>query len=132
MRNFQVCAAGAAEKIEAFYLTVKKENEMPKVFSKQTTAVQKSMLIFQRIADADRTAVSECLDAYGNMVWALAKKFTGSIEEAETATQEIFLDIWKYADRFDGTETSEEKFIFFVACRCLLKRKPKSLSASAI
>ena len=89
----------------------------------QTKHTARSLTVLQRIAEADKTAVKECLDEHGNLVWALAKKFTDSIEDAETATQEIFLDIWKYADRFDRAGLSEENFIFLIAYQRLTKKR---------
>lgn len=78
-----------------------------------------SLTILQRIGRRDKTAVKECIDIYGNLVWALARKYTDSLEEAETATQEIFLDIWRYVGRCDPTESSEVVFIFLIARRRL-------------
>lgn len=81
-----------------------------------------SLPILKRVANADKTAVKNCIDAYGNLVWALAKKYTDSPEEAETAAQEIFLDIWKYAGRCDSTRFDEAAFVFLIAKRRLIKR----------
>ncbi len=49
--------------------------------------------ILQRIAERDKTAVKDCIDTYGNFIWALARKLTRSREEAARATEEIFTDI---------------------------------------
>jgi len=51
----------------------------------QTNQKTKSSNIFQRITNKDRTAVKDCVDADGNFIWALARKFTASCEEAEAA-----------------------------------------------
>jgi len=93
------------------------------VLFNQTTAGQKSPAVFQRNAAADMTAVRECLNSHGNLVWALARKYTDSLEEAEIATQEIFLDIWRYAGRCDSTNFDETVFIFLIARRRLIKRR---------
>ncbi len=60
--------------------------------SSATRTIQKtkSLTILQRIKNKDRTAVQDCIDAYGNLVWAMARKYTASTDEAEAATQEIF------------------------------------------
>ena len=47
--------------------------------------------ILRRIAEKDKTAVKDCIDTYGNFIWALAIKLTASREEAEAATEEILL-----------------------------------------
>jgi DNA-directed RNA polymerase specialized sigma24 family protein len=80
------------------------------------------LTILQRITDQERTAVKDCIDTYGNFIWALAKKFTRSREEAEAATREIFLDIWRHTESADKTQSDEEKLIAMIALRRLIKQ----------
>lgn len=81
----------------------------------------KPLTIIQRIAEKDRTAVADCVDTYGNFIWALARKFTNSAEEAEAAAQEIFIDIWRYAERADHAQSPENMLIALIARRRLIK-----------
>ncbi len=60
--------------------------------------------VLQRIAERDKAAVEDCVDTYGNFIWALARKLTRSREEAEAATEEIFIDIWRYCERARDTQ----------------------------
>lgn len=53
--------------------------------------------------------------------WTLARRFTASNEEAETATQEIFIDFWQNAKRFDQSQASEKLLIARIALRRLIK-----------
>ena len=78
-------------------------------------------MILQRIAERDKTAVKDCIDTYGNFIWALARKFTESRAEAEAATEEIFIDIWQYCGRASSTQSVEEKLIAMIALRRLIK-----------
>ncbi len=78
--------------------------------------------ILQRIADGDANAVQECLKTYGGLVWSLARRMLRNSEEAEDAVQEIFVDIWKNAKRFDGSKASETTFIAMIARRRLIDR----------
>lgn len=87
----------------------------------RTIQETKPLTIFQRIAEKDRTAVTDCIDVYGNFIWALARKFTASSEEAEAAAQEIFIDIWRYAERADQTQSPENLLIALIARRRLIK-----------
>lgn len=86
--------------------------------------------IFQRIAAKDISAVSECLNKHGRLVWALARQFTTSSKEAESAAQEIFLEMWKCAERFDSAKCEENDFIVLIARRWFIKRKIESVLAS--
>ncbi len=87
----------------------------------RTIQKTKTLTILQRVAERDKAAVKECIDTYGNFIWALASKFTASTEEAEAATQEIFIDIWQYSERTDKTQTVEEKLIAMIALHRLIK-----------
>ncbi|MGI9034737.1 MAG: sigma factor [Pyrinomonadaceae bacterium] len=81
----------------------------------------KTLTILQRIAEKDNTADKDCVDTYGNFIWALARKFTASPEEAEAAAREIFIDIWRYAERADRPQTAENLLISLIARRRLIK-----------
>ena len=78
--------------------------------------------IFARIAGGDESAVKECMDAYGGLVWTLARRFTDSVADAEDASQEIFLEIWKSAGRYDPSMGKEATFIATIARRRLIDR----------
>lgn len=81
-----------------------------------------SVSLFRRIADKDQTAVLECVETYGNFIWTLAEHFTNSTEEAEAAAQEIFIDIWKYAEHSFKVRTDDKSLIALIARRRLIKR----------
>lgn len=81
-----------------------------------------SQAILKRIADGDQDAVQDCLKAYGGLVWSLARRMLRNTEEAEDAVQEIFVDIWKNASRFDGAMASETTFVAMIARRRLIDK----------
>ena len=87
----------------------------------RTIRKTKSLTILQRISNKDKTAVKDCVDTYGNFIWALARKFTASREEAEAAAMEIFIDIWRYAKQSNKTQTAEKLVIAEIARRRLIK-----------
>ncbi len=78
--------------------------------------------ILKRIADGDKSAVKDCLDQYGGLVWSIARKMLRNSDEAEDAVQEIFVDVWKNAERFDETKASETTFIAMIARRRLIDK----------
>lgn len=91
-----------------------------------TSAVQtfkrtKPLNIFQRLAKKDDTAVKDCVDTYGSFIWALARKLTNSTEDAEVAVQEIFIDIWRFAERGDKIQSADNVLISQIARRRLIK-----------
>lgn len=80
------------------------------------------MALFERIAAGDAGAVRECMDQYGGLVWSLARRYSESAADAEDATQEIFLEIWKSAARYDPAMGKESTFIATIARRRLIDR----------
>jgi RNA polymerase sigma-70 factor (ECF subfamily) len=88
----------------------------------QTIQNTKPLNIFQGISRKDQTAVKDCIDSYDNFIRALARKFTNSTEEAEAATQEIFIDIWRYSQQADKSQSAENLLIALIARRRLIKR----------
>jgi RNA polymerase sigma-70 factor (ECF subfamily) len=82
--------------------------------------------ILQRIASGDQTAVQECLDTYGGLIWSLARRMLPDVNEAEDAVQEIFIEIWKTAERFDESKSSETTYVAMIARRRLIDRLRKT------
>ncbi len=91
--------------------------------------------ILTRIAAGDRLAVEECLKKYGGLIWSLARRMLRNSDDAEDAVQEIFLDVWKNAGKFDETQSSETTFIAMIARRRLIDRirfTSRRISADAL
>ena len=92
----------------------------------------------QRIARGDRDAVEACLDRYGPLVWSIARRFFRDRAEAEDAVQDVFIDLWSKAARYDPSLAEEPVFVAMIARRRLidrLRRKrrepvPESLEAA--
>jgi RNA polymerase sigma-70 factor (ECF subfamily) len=77
--------------------------------------------LLQRVGMGDATAVRECVAQFGGLVWSIARRFEAS--DAEDAVQEIFLDLWKSAARFDPQIASEAAFVAMIARRRLIDRR---------
>lgn len=82
--------------------------------------------LLPRIANGDLSAVDECIDRYGGLVWSLARRLSPSVADAEDAVQEIFVDLWKNADRFRPEVAGESTFVAMLARRRLIDRLRKS------
>lgn len=83
-----------------------------------------SRSILQRVADGDAEAVRECVDQYTDLVWSIARRLLGggARVEAEDAVQDVFIDLWKSAGRFDPSVASEAAFVVMVARRRMIDR----------
>lgn len=78
--------------------------------------------ILSRITAGDRAAVEECINSYGGLVWSLARRLSPSEADAEDAVQEIFIDVWRSAARFDEAQGAEVTFVAMIARRRLIDR----------
>ncbi|HUS32685.1 MAG TPA: sigma-70 family RNA polymerase sigma factor [Kofleriaceae bacterium] len=83
--------------------------------------MQMQASLLARVAAGDASAVRECIAQYGGLVWSIARRF--ELADAEDAVQEIFLDLWKSAARFDPKIASEAAFIAMIARRRLIDRR---------
>jgi len=99
-----------------------------------THASRVSATLLQRVAEGDMAAVRHCIEQYRGLVWSLARQHLQNAAEAEDAVQEIFIDIWKSAGRFDPAIASEPAFIAMISRRRLIdrrRRNSKRLDAAA-
>jgi RNA polymerase sigma-70 factor (ECF subfamily) len=55
-------------------------------------------------------------------VWAIARRMTRSRADAEDAVQDIFVDVWRSAARFDAAQGSAKVFVTTIARRRLIDR----------
>lgn len=78
--------------------------------------------ILQQVAAGDEQAMQSCIDRYGGLVWSIARRLTPSDAEAEDAVQEIFIELWENAFRYEPAFGSEVTFIATIARRRLIDR----------
>ena len=57
---------------------------------------------------------------YGRLVWSLCMRMAPTREDAADASQEIFLDLWSSASRFDPAKGREATFVSTIARRRLI------------
>ncbi|MDZ7616071.1 MAG: RNA polymerase sigma factor [Patescibacteria group bacterium] len=81
--------------------------------------------VLERIAGGDPAAVDECMARYGALVWSLARRHVRQHADAEDAVQDVLIDVWRNAARFDSTIASEATFIATIAHRRLVDRHRK-------
>jgi len=78
--------------------------------------------VLAAVARGDRQAVARCIEQYAPLIWTMARRMSMSAADAEDAVQEIFLDLWRYAKRFDPNLGSEKVFVSVLARRRLIDR----------
>ena len=58
--------------------------------------------LLQQVAAGNQSAVQECIDRYGSLVWSLAKRWSSDPSDAEDATQDVFLLAYRKLATFRG------------------------------
>ncbi|MBK7404889.1 MAG: RNA polymerase sigma factor [Phycisphaerales bacterium] len=80
--------------------------------------------ILERIAAGERSAVDDCVREYGDLVWRLARRHLDHAPgEVEDAVQDVFVEIWMSAGRYDRERGGEAAFVATLAHRRLIDRR---------
>ena len=85
-------------------------------------AVHDDTSILQRVARQEPGAVDDMMRRFGGLVWSLARRTCPNATEAEDAVQEIFVEVWRTAHRFDPSIAGEATFVAMIARRRLIDR----------
>ena len=79
-----------------------------------------------RVAEGDPGAVREVLSRYSALVWSLASGLSKDPHEVEDVVQDIFVDVWRSAKRYDPKMASEATFIATIARRRVIDRRRRA------
>ncbi len=85
-----------------------------------------------RIARGEAAAVEACMQRFAPLVWSLAKRMTRDVGLIEELVQEIFVDVWRSANRFDPAVASESTFIATIARRRIIDRQRRAARSSTV
>ena len=86
----------------------------------------------RRVALGEEDAINELYDRFGGLVFKIAIQFLSNNAEAEDAVQEVFVRLWKTADRFDPRKAKLVTWVMLITRRHLIDRirrktvRPKS------
>lgn len=87
---------------------------------------QQDWMLMHRVAAGDEEAIAELYDRFGTLVYKVAWQFQPSHAEAEDAVQEIFVRLWRTADRFDPRRAKLVTWVMLIARRHLIDRLRRS------
>lgn len=90
-----------------------------------THALANAEPLLPRIAAGDERAVRECVARYGSLIWSLVRRWSPDSQEAEDAVQDVFIDLWRSAARFDPARATEPGWVAMVTRRRLIDRMRK-------
>jgi RNA polymerase sigma-70 factor, ECF subfamily len=79
------------------------------------TADPEAEALLRRTADGDRAALGQLYDRFASLANGLALRILRDVAEAEDVVQEVFLQVWRQADRFDAARGTPEAWICTIA-----------------
>ncbi|MCH2135083.1 MAG: sigma-70 family RNA polymerase sigma factor [Phycisphaerales bacterium] len=91
--------------------------------------------LMSQVAAGDQGAVEALYDRFGGLVFRIARQLLPTSAEAEDAVQEVFLRLWKTADRFDPERAKLVTWVILLSRRHVIDRlrrkssRPKTVVA---
>lgn len=76
-----------------------------------------------RLSRDEPGAVAACVDAYGSLVRALARRLLPEGAEVDDVVQEAMVDVWRSAGSFDPARASDRGFVAMIARRRIIDRR---------
>lgn len=76
--------------------------------------------LLTRVARGDQAAIADVIDLYGGLIATLANRYCLNPADTEDAIQEIFVELWKNAARFQPEKGAEVTFVAMIARRRLV------------
>ncbi len=68
-----------------------------------------------RIAQQDQAALSQLYDRYARLIYSVAYRSLGSEEESEEVVIDVFEQVWRTADRYDGNKSRVDTWLLMIA-----------------
>lgn len=71
--------------------------------------------LLAKIAQQDQAALAALYDRYARVLYALAFKMLGTVEEAEEVVLDVFHQVWRTAPRYDAKKARVDAWLFMQA-----------------
>lgn len=78
--------------------------------------------LMSRVASDDEAAIGELYDRFGSLVYRMAYQAMPTGADAEDVVQEVFVRLWKTADRYDPKRASLVTWVMLLARRHMVDR----------
>ena len=70
--------------------------------------------LLRRIAERDQSALGELYDRYSGLLLALSRRILLDASDAEEILQEVFLQVWNQAERYDRGRSSVSTWLVLI------------------
>lgn len=109
--------------------TVPAENDVSSFASEEQTPAETQVDLLERIARGDQRAFAALYDQVSSRVFGLIRRVLKDEAQSEEVTQEVFLEIWQSATRFDPNKGGAATWILTMAHRRAVDRVRSSQSS---
>lgn len=80
------------------------------------------LTLVTQIAQRQQSALSQLYDRYARIVYAIAYRSLGSVEESEEVVLDVFAQVWRSADRYDARKGKADTWLFMMVRSRILDR----------
>ncbi len=102
------------------------EAKLPRVHARsgasQNEARQADQALMARVSQGDARAFQQLVDAGIDRVLAVARRMLGDDMEAEDVAQDVFLRLWRQADRWEGGRAQVSTWLYRVTVNSCIDR----------
>jgi RNA polymerase sigma factor (sigma-70 family) len=89
--------------------------------------------LLERITAKDQTALSTLYDRYARIIYTLAYRVLGSVEESEEVVLDVFNQVWRIAGSYSAQKGRVDAWLFMLTrCRALDRLRGLARSAKAV
>jgi len=111
--------------------------EQPSPVDLETLSPQERLdyVLMQRVSTNQEAAVADLYDRFGSLVFRMALQSMPTRAEAEDAVQEVFVRLWRTADRYDPRKAALVTWVMLLTRRHLvdkLRRKRARIKPTAL
>ncbi|WP_016952982.1 sigma-70 family RNA polymerase sigma factor [Anabaena sp. PCC 7108] len=78
--------------------------------------------LLKRIVQQDHSALSQLYDRYAQIIYAIAFKSLGSVEESEEVVLDVFSQVWRIAEKYDANKARVDTWLLMMTRSRVLDR----------
>lgn len=90
--------------------------------SSQSEAREADQALMERVSKGDAQAFQQLVDSGTDRVLSIARRMLGDDIEAEDVAQEVFLRLWRQADRWEGGRAQVSTWLYRVTVNSCIDR----------
>ena len=108
---------------------VSQENDVSRAAGDERTPAAVQQALLERVAQGDQAAFAQLYDQMAPRVLGLVRRLLRDHAQSEEVTQEIFLEIWQNATRYDSSKGGASTWIMTMSHRRAVDRVRASQSS---